>query len=76
MSRDVLGRPVITAAELESMTPEQRRAHFEASIVRDLGALPAEYMAGLRADAEDLVTARGVEHADPGSAGRGIPTAS
>ena len=31
---------VVTAAELEKMTPAERAAHFEASIVRDLDQVP------------------------------------
>lgn len=34
---------VITAAELDQMTPEEREASFQASIIRDLDDVPAEY---------------------------------
>lgn len=33
---------VVTAAELETMTPEQRDTHFDASIVRDIASAPEE----------------------------------
>ena len=58
MPKDILGRPVLTAAELDAMTPEQRKAAFDASIVTDLEALPADYLAQLRAGAEDRVVRR------------------
>ena len=34
---------VLTAAELDAMTPAEREAAFEASIIRDLADVPAEY---------------------------------
>jgi uncharacterized coiled-coil protein SlyX len=34
---------VITAAELDRMTPAEREAAFEASIIRDLDDVPAQY---------------------------------
>jgi len=34
---------VITAAELDAMTPAERQAAFQASIIRDLGDVPAQY---------------------------------
>lgn len=40
------------------MTPEQCRAAFNASIVTDLEVLPADYLARLRADAEDRMAHR------------------
>ena len=33
---------VITAAELEKMTPAEREATFKDSVIRDLGDVPAE----------------------------------
>jgi hypothetical protein len=58
VAKDILGRPVITAAELEAMTPAQREAAFEASVVTDLDDLPAAYVARLRADAAALIAER------------------
>lgn len=60
MPKDILGRPVLTAAELDDMTPEQRQAAFDASIVADLTVLPADYLARLRAGAEDRLAHRAV----------------
>lgn len=34
---------VITAAELDQMTPQEREASFQASIIRDLDDIPPEY---------------------------------
>lgn len=34
---------VITAAELDQMTPQERADSFRASIIRDLDDVPAEY---------------------------------
>ena len=59
MPTDILGRPVLTAAQLEDMTPEQRTAAFDASIVTDLTVLPAGYLARLRAGAEERLRRRG-----------------
>jgi hypothetical protein len=56
--KDILGREILTAAELDAMTPAQRRAAFDASIVTDLETLPPEYVARLRADAEELLARR------------------
>jgi hypothetical protein len=55
---DLLGRPVIAAAELEVMTPAERKAAFDASVITDLDLLPPAYLAQLRAEAEDLVARR------------------
>jgi hypothetical protein len=49
---DILGRPIITAADLDLMTAAERKAAFDASIVTDLVQLPADYLAELRASAE------------------------
>ena len=69
MPKDILGRPVLTAADLDAMTPAQRKAAFETSIVTDLDQLPKEYLAELRAAAQDLAARRD-------SAQRDIPHAS
>jgi hypothetical protein len=58
MPKDILGRPVLTAADLDAMTPAQRKAAFEASLITDLDQLPADYLARLRADAEELIARR------------------
>lgn len=46
---------VWTAAELEQMTPAERRAIFDASIVTDLDQVPAEFLARVRARAERII---------------------
>ena len=46
---------VWTAAELESMTPAQRREIFEASIITDLDQAPEELLARTRAKVEKLI---------------------
>lgn len=58
MPKDILCRPVLTAAEMDAMTPEQRKAAFDASIVTDLEVLPADYLARLRAGAEGRLARR------------------
>lgn len=49
---DLFGRPVVTAAEMDEMTPDERREVFRSRIVWDLSELPAEYVEELRAEAE------------------------
>ena len=49
-------RRVVTAAELEGMTPAERDAHFEASIVRDLSKVPPEFLARVRERVERRTT--------------------
>lgn len=51
MDADLLGRPVITAAELDRMTPHEVDDVWRASIVTDTDALPTEYVERLRAGA-------------------------
>lgn len=41
MATDFRGRRVVTAAELEEMTPAERQASFEESLVLDLDVVPA-----------------------------------
>ena len=64
VSKDILSRPVLTAADLDAMTPAQRRAAFDASLVTDLDQLPADYLARLRADAEELIARRDAAQRD------------
>ena len=58
MAKDILGRPVITAAELDAMTPAEREAVFEASVVTNLDDLSPAYVARLRANAAELIAER------------------
>ncbi len=50
-------RKVWTAAELDGMSPAEVDALFQASIVKDLDEVPAEFLAKVRADAEEHVAA-------------------
>jgi hypothetical protein len=50
--KDLFGRPVLTAAELDDMTPAERREAIRSRIVWDLSELPEEYVARLRTTAE------------------------
>lgn len=58
MPRDALGRPVITAAQMDAMTPVERREVFLSRVVWDLSELPDEFAAQIRAEGEGLVAAR------------------
>ena len=44
MAKDPSGRPVVTADDLDRMTPQQVEDAWAASIVTDPDALPAEYV--------------------------------
>ena len=55
---DLFGRPVVTAAEMDLMTPAERREAFRSRIVWDLSELPVEYVERLRATAEQNLAAR------------------
>ena len=46
---------IITAEELEKMTPAERRAVFDASIVTDLDDAPPELLARTRRRVEELI---------------------
>jgi hypothetical protein len=39
---------VMTAAELEQMSPAEQQAHFDASVVTDLDQVPAEFLERVR----------------------------
>lgn len=58
---------ITTAAELDAMTPAERQANFDASIVRDLSQVPAGHLARLRARVEERLshsdTTQDVPHA-------------
>jgi hypothetical protein len=56
--KDITGHPVLTAADLDGMSPEERQAAFDARVVTDLSELPAEYVKQLQARAADLVARR------------------
>jgi hypothetical protein len=44
-----------TAAELEQMSPTERKAIFDASIVTDLDQVPPEFLARVRARVEKVI---------------------
>ena len=44
-----------TAAELEQMSPTERKAIFDASIVTDLDQVPPEFLARVRARVEKII---------------------
>ena len=43
-----MARRIVTADELEKMTPAEQDAHFEASIVRDLSTVSPEFRSRVR----------------------------
>jgi hypothetical protein len=55
---EVTRRPVVTAAELDSMTPEQVDEVWRASIVTDPDALPPGYLDVIRRRAQARITRR------------------
>jgi hypothetical protein len=61
--KDITGRPVVTAADLDGMSPEERQAAFDARVVTDLDELPAEYVAKLQARTAALIAQREAAHA-------------
>jgi hypothetical protein len=44
-----------TAAELEQMSPTERKAIFDASIVTDLDQVPPEFLARVRARVDKII---------------------
>ena len=58
MPKDITGHPVLTAEDLDRMTPEERQAAFDARVVTDLDELPTEYVAQLQARAAALAARR------------------
>ena len=50
-----MGSRIITAAELEKMTPTQRQAAFDASIVTDLDNAPPELLDRTRRRVEQMI---------------------
>jgi hypothetical protein len=66
MSTDPGDRKVVTAAELEAMTPQERQEHSRGSIVGDLDALPAWYRDKLLARAQATIARRDAQQAAEG----------
>lgn len=46
---------VVTAAELEKMSPAEQQAHFDASVVTDLDQVPAEFLERVRSRLEQHI---------------------
>jgi hypothetical protein len=70
--KDITGHPVLTAEDLDRMTPEERQAAFDARVVTDLNELPAEYVDQLQARAAALAAQREAVQAS----GQDVPHAS
>jgi hypothetical protein len=51
-------QPVTTAAQLAQMTPSQRQAHFDASVVTDLSRVQPEFLARVRARLDRRIAAQ------------------
>lgn len=66
MDRDPSDRNVVTAAELEAMTPQERHDSFHASIVLDLDTLPPAYLARLQAKSRETIARRDAEQSAKG----------
>jgi hypothetical protein len=56
--KDITGQPMLTAADLDGMSSDERQAAFDARVVTDLSELPAEYVAQLQARAAALAARR------------------
>jgi hypothetical protein len=57
-----MGPRVMSAAELERLTPAEQDAVFQASIVRDLSLVPPDFLARVRERAAEHIKA---SEADP-----------
>jgi hypothetical protein len=62
-SRGFFRRRVVTVEELEAMTPAERRASFEESVITDLSVVPAAFLERVRAEMAPLVAERDREQA-------------
>lgn len=54
---------IVTAAELDQMTPQERHANFEASIITDPSKVPPQFVARVRARIEQRIAAQDVADA-------------
>lgn len=61
--KDWFGRDVVTVEDLERMTPAEREANFEASIVWDLDRLPAGVRERIVGRAGQVIAQRDAEQA-------------
>jgi hypothetical protein len=46
---------IVTAAELEQMTPAEQQAVFDASVVTDLSQVPPEFLSRIRSRLEQHI---------------------
>ena len=67
MPKDFAGRGIVTAAELETMSPAERQASAEEALVLDPAQVPASFRERARAHFAPLIAERDREQA----AGRG-----
>ena len=58
------GEPVVvtTAAQLESMSPPDRQAHFDAAVVTDLSQVNPHFLAQVRARLSQRIAAQDPSH--------------
>jgi hypothetical protein len=54
---DGVSEDVVTAADLEAMSPSQRQAVFEASLIHDLADAPQQLVDRARTRVEDRIAA-------------------
>jgi len=59
-----MARKVWTADEVENLSREQQQAIFEGSIVTDLADVPPDFLARVRADAQELIERRETQRAE------------
>ena len=63
MPKDFAGREIVTAAELDSMSPAERQASAEESIILDPAQVPASFRERARAHFAPLIAERDREQA-------------
>jgi hypothetical protein len=50
-----VSRRIVTAAELEQMTPAEQQAVFDASVVTDVSQVPPEFLSRIRSRLEQHI---------------------
>jgi hypothetical protein len=58
-----MAEQITTVADLDAMSPEERHANFEASVVTDLSTLPEGYLDRVRARFEAKLVRREMPNA-------------
>jgi hypothetical protein len=61
--KDFRGREVVTAADLDQMTPGERQATFEDSVITDIHTIPADFLTHVRSRLTPRVAQRDREQA-------------